>query len=75
MKDDQRTGRPNTPRTDENVERINRIVREDRRLGVRMIVDTLSIDKDKIWKNLSDELNMKKFCAKIVPKLLRPDQS
>ena len=61
VEDDQRTGRPNTSRTDENVERINRIIREDRRFGVHMIAETLSIDKDTVWKILRDELNMKKI--------------
>ena len=50
VEDDQRNGQPNTSRTDENVEKINLIVREDRRLGVRMIAETLSIDKDTVWK-------------------------
>ena len=68
VKDDQRTERPNTSKTDENVKRINRIVREDRRLGVRMIDETLSIDKDTVLKILRDELNMKKVCAKIIQK-------
>ena len=44
VEDHKRTGRPNTSRTGENMERINRIVRQDRRLGVRMIAETLSID-------------------------------
>ena len=70
VEDDQRTGRPNILKTYENVERINGIVREDRRSGY----ETLSIDKDTVWKILRDELNMKKVCAKMVPKLLRPDQ-
>jgi transposase len=34
VKDDERTGRPKTHRTDENVEEVRNLVRSDRRLSV-----------------------------------------
>jgi hypothetical protein len=37
VKDDERTGCPKTHRADENVEKMRKLVRSDRRLNVRMM--------------------------------------
>jgi hypothetical protein len=42
VKDDERTGRPKIHRTDENVEKVQTLVRSDRRLSVRMTEDELN---------------------------------
>ncbi|KAJ8943503.1 hypothetical protein NQ318_016283 [Aromia moschata] len=39
-----------------------------------MIAETVNADKETVRKILHDELNMKKVCAKLVPKNLTPDQ-
>jgi len=41
VEDESRSGRPSTSRNDENVVRIRDLVRSDRRLTVRLIVDEL----------------------------------
>lgn len=74
VKDDQRSGRPSTSSSEENVERIRGCVLKDRRLTVRMIAEELSIPKTIVHEILTEKLEMKKWCAKIVPKLLTPEQ-
>jgi transposase len=72
--DDQRPGRPVSISTPQKVAQINEIVRKDRRVSIRMIAETVNADKETVRKILHDELNMKKVCAKLVPKNLTPEQ-
>ena len=67
--DYQRSGRPATKRTDSNIDRVKQLVHADRQLTVRMICDELSIGRDAVWKTLSENLKMRKLCAKMVPKI------
>ena len=46
------------------------MVRVDRRLTVRMIYEKLSIGRDTVWKILTENLEMRKLCAKMVPRIL-----
>ena len=41
---------------------------------VRMIAEELSINKDTVWSIITGNLEMRKVCAKMVPKLLSEDQ-
>jgi len=41
----------------------------------RMIVDIINADKETVRQILHDELNMKKVCAKLVPKNLTSKSS
>jgi hypothetical protein len=41
LKDDKRTGRVKTHRTDENVEKVRKLVCSDRRLSVQMMAEEL----------------------------------
>ena len=50
------------------------MVRGDRRLTVRMIADELEINHNSVWKIITEDLGMRKICAKMVPKLLDDDQ-
>ena len=45
--DDPKSGRPSTAKTQENVEKIARIVRGDRRLSIRAISELTNINKKK----------------------------
>ena len=74
VKGDSRSGRPSTSRTADNVERVKQMVHGDRRLTVRMIADELEINCDSVWKTITEDLGMRKICAKMVPKLLDDDQ-
>ncbi|VVC39540.1 Hypothetical protein CINCED_3A020937 [Cinara cedri] len=46
VKDDEHPGRPCTSKSDENVDKIDKIVRNDRRLSIRMVADMINIDKE-----------------------------
>jgi len=72
--DDAREGRPSTSRVDENIQRIHDLVMSDRRLTTRMISEELGISKESVQTILKEDLKMRKLCAKIVPKLLTPEQ-
>jgi len=61
--DDQHPDHPSTSKTDEKVDIL--IVRNDRRLGIRMIDNMVNVDK-KLVRH--DKLNMKKVCAKMLKK-------
>ncbi|KAL4112100.1 hypothetical protein QTP88_015948 [Uroleucon formosanum] len=73
VEDDDRSGRP-TSSTNENVEKIDKIIRQDRRLSVRAVTEMVNIDRESVRKILVENLNMKKVCAKMVPKNLTIDQ-
>ena len=44
--DEERSGRPTTNRTEENIAKIRQIVRENRRLTVRSIAEQVNIDRE-----------------------------
>nr|CAH7735575.1 unnamed protein product [Callosobruchus chinensis] len=70
VEDDERTARPVTSRIEENIKKVNEIVRKDRRLSLRMISDLSNIDRETVRKILHEDLKMTKVCAKMVPKNL-----
>ena len=74
VEDDPRSGRPSTSKTDKNIEKVGVLVRSDRRLTIRMISNTVGIDKESVRQILHDNFNMHKVCAKMVPKILSDDQ-
>ena len=57
-------------RTADNIEHVKQMVCADHRLMVRMIDEELSINKDTVWSIITENLEMRKVCAKMVPKLL-----
>jgi len=56
------------------IAKIRRIVRNKRRLTVREIADDCGISVGSCDAILTDDLHMKRMCAKIVPRLLTDDQ-
>jgi hypothetical protein len=73
VEDDPRSGRPSNSKSDKNVSRFRDLLNTDRRMSVRMIEDTLSIPKTTVHDIVTDNLHMRKVCAKMVPKLLTDD--
>jgi len=47
---------------------------DDRRMRVREIAETIGISKERVGYVLREELDMKKFCTRLVPRLLLADQ-
>jgi len=71
---DQRYGRPSTPKTGTNIEKIGEIVRQNRCLSIRAVAELINIDKETVRQILHNNFNMKKVCSKMVPRLLTPEQ-
>ena len=67
VEDDHRSGRPSISRTDESVEPVRQKLWIDRRLTVRMIADELAMNSEKVWRIITEDLGMRKICAKLVP--------
>ena len=66
--DEERSGRPATSRIQENIAKVRQMVRENRRLTVRSIAEQVNIDRE------TEDLDMRKVCAKMVPKELTEEQ-
>ena len=72
--DEERSGRPATSRTEENIAKISQTVCENRRMTVRGIAEHVNIDRETVRKILTEDLDMRKVCAKMVPKELTEEQ-
>jgi predicted transcriptional regulator len=49
-------------------------LRENRQLTVRSIADEVNRDRETVRKILTEDLDMRKVCAKMVPKELTKEQ-
>ena len=74
VKDDARSGRPSTARTDENVESVRRLLTEDRRTTLQMTGDRLNIGKETGRRIVTEDLGKKEICARFVPYALITEQ-
>ncbi|UYV71914.1 hypothetical protein LAZ67_9001136 [Cordylochernes scorpioides] len=72
--DEPRSGRPTTARTEENVDRVLEVLRTDRRLSIQKIADTLHVSTFVVHGIVTEDLQMRKVCEKLVPKVLTQDQ-
>ena len=62
--DEERSGRPATSKTEENIAKVRQIVHENRWLNVRSIEKQVNIDRETVSKILTEDLDMRKVCAK-----------
>lgn len=67
-------GLPHTVTTAENIVKVDRLVRSNRRLTLQMMAEELSLKTTSVRNILVQELGMRKVCPKMVPKLLSDDQ-
>jgi ribosomal protein S25 len=58
VEDDERSGRPSTSKTTENVERIQELVNEDRHQTMHELADTVGISYGVCQEILTENLNM-----------------
>jgi hypothetical protein len=72
--DDERSGRPSTGTTTENVAKVRGTIREDRRRTIHDVCNIVGLSYGTCQRILSDELNTRRIAAKFVPKLLSNDQ-
>jgi histone-lysine N-methyltransferase SETMAR len=75
LEDDPREGRPKSATTPEIIEQVHNMVLDDRRMTVREIAETIGISKERVGFILHEELDMKKLCARWVPRLLTADKN
>jgi len=61
VKDDERSGRPKTNRTDDNIAAVDKMVKEDRKVTSRSIADTLGIPKIVVLRILREDLRKRKL--------------
>ena len=71
---EERLGQPATSGTEANIAKVCQIVRENRRLTVRSIAQQVNIDKETVRKILTEDFNLRKVCAKMVPKKFTVEQ-
>lgn len=72
--DEDRSGRPSTSHSDQNVKKVRNMLNSDRRLSVRMLADECNIPKSTVHRIVTEDLGMRKICAKMVPKVLSDEQ-
>ncbi|KAJ8959626.1 hypothetical protein NQ318_021813 [Aromia moschata] len=66
-------GRLSTSKTDENIEKIGKLIRENRHLSIRGLAEIAGTDKECVRQILHEPFNMRKVYAKKMPKLLTPE--
>ena len=74
MEDEPHAARSSTSKTDDNVERVRSLVRSDHRLPLRMISSELNLNRFTVHQILTQDVDMRKVCAKMVPKNLTTEQ-
>ncbi|CAI6344606.1 unnamed protein product [Macrosiphum euphorbiae] len=74
INDDSRAGRPSTSRNVEMVAKVRKIIRSDRRMTIRELSTECNISFGSCQTILTEDLGMRRVCAKMVPKLLSQDQ-
>ncbi|XP_022449568.1 protein GVQW3 isoform X1 [Delphinapterus leucas] len=73
IRDDARSGRPVTHRTDENIQKVKDLVCSNRQLTVRMMAEELNLDKETVRLILKENLNMRKVSAKVISGILKDE--
>jgi transposase len=65
---DPRKGRPKSATTPEIIEQVQDTVLDNWRMKVRELAETIGISKERVGYILHEELDMKKLCARWVPR-------
>ncbi|GBN65027.1 hypothetical protein AVEN_91613-1 [Araneus ventricosus] len=71
VEDEPRSGRPPIP---DSIERLRRMLADDRRLSLRMIAEGLKIRLDSVSNIVHEHLQKRKICALSVPQKLSDNQ-
>ena len=74
MRDDDRCGRSKEVRTPELIGQIKNFMDKDRRVSIETISAQFDVSVGTVHTIIREELKMRKFCAKFVPRVLREDQ-
>lgn len=68
VEDDERSGRPSTSKTDENIAKVKEILVENRKLTIRELADDLNIAYGSVQDIIVNDLDLRRVAAKLVPK-------
>ncbi|GBM47827.1 Putative uncharacterized protein FLJ37770 [Araneus ventricosus] len=71
VKDEPRSGRPPTSTTPDNIERVRRMLADDRRLSLKMIAEELKISLNSVSNIIHEHLQKRKKNVYAFPSLLR----
>jgi len=74
LEDDPCKGHPKSATTPQIIEQVHDMVLDDWRMKVHVIAETIGISKGRVGYILHEELDIKKLCARWVPRLLTADQ-
>jgi len=74
IEDEQCAGRPSTSRTENNVARVKAVLDRDRHLSVRLMAEEVGLPKTDVHRIITEDMHMRKICAKLVPKNLSDEQ-
>ena len=74
VEDDERSRRPSTSRTDENVKKLKEMVMSNRRITIGEVADDVDISIGSFHEIFLNVLGMKRVAAKFVPKFLNFEQ-
>jgi hypothetical protein len=72
--DELQSGRPACVRTSTNVDHVRAFIHQDRHLTIRMTADELNVNDCTVHQIVTQDLNMRKVCAKMVPNHLNDNQ-
>ena len=70
VEDDERSGRPSTSKTDENINKVREILINNRKLTIRELTQDLNIAYGSIQDIVVNGLGLRRVAAKLVPKEL-----
>ena len=70
VKDLPRSGRPSTSRTDENKDRVEKAIMENRRVTIGGLCATLGLTHGTVHRIIDEDLKMSKVSARWVPRML-----
>ena len=68
------SGRPKSSLTEDNIARVDRLIREDRRICIRDLAYELDLSSTTVYRVVHQQLGYVKVSARWVPKLLTGDQ-
>lgn len=73
--DEPRSGRPSTSVTDNNIGRVDRAIKENRRISVAVLSAECGISYGSAWDIVHEQLGYRKVCSRWVPKGLSEVQT
>ena len=74
VEDEHRAGRPTTARTDGQVAKVKQVLDADRRSTIALISEETGLSVGTVHTIVTEDLAMRKVCAKMVPKVLSEEQ-